>query len=33
VVLPGTRLDQEHGLAPDNIQTMFEQRMTARRFS
>jgi hypothetical protein len=33
VVTPVTRLDQEHGLVPDNIQTIFEQRMAARRFS
>lgn len=33
VVVPTTRLDQDHGLVPDNIQTIFEQRMAARRFS
>lgn len=30
---PGPRLDQERGtLAPDSIQTLFQDRMTSRRF-
>jgi hypothetical protein len=33
VVSQTSRLDQEHGVTPDSIQTMFEQRMGARRFS
>lgn len=34
VVVPGTRLDQASGssLAPDPIQSIFEERMGARRF-
>lgn len=33
IVPAGSRLDQERGLAADPIQSIFEQRMTARRFS
>lgn len=33
VVPEGPRLDQERSLAADPIQAIFEQRMTARRFS
>jgi hypothetical protein len=33
VVPAGSTLDQERGLSADPIQAIFEQRMTARRFS
>jgi hypothetical protein len=33
IVGDGPRLDQERGLSADPIQSIFEQRMTARRFS
>jgi len=33
VVGEGPRLDQERGVVADPIQSIFEQRMTARRFS
>jgi hypothetical protein len=31
VVVRGTTLDQERGMAPDSVESIFEQRMAARR--
>lgn len=31
VVVPGTTLDQERGASSDSVQSIFEQRMAARR--
>lgn len=32
VVVPGSTLDQERGMASSPVQSIFEQRMAARRF-
>jgi hypothetical protein len=32
-VVQGTTLDQERGMTSDSVQSIFEQRMAARRFS